>query len=371
MGFLLFFVGIALGISFLCSLLEASLLSSRTATLINQKKAGSVGAGLLLEIKLERVGDAITSILVFNTVANTLGATMAGAQAARVFGRTWVGLFSGILTFLILVFSEIIPKTLGAVYAKRLSPFVGRTLTVMNKITAPALVFTRALTRLITRDRVTAMSRDELAAAIALASREGAISGQESHILANLLRFNAIRVEDVMTPRTVAFMMPTDATVADLLADPDADPHSRIPLYKGDRDNVEGYVLQREVLRAAARGTDRTQRLERFMRKIQFIPENVSVGASLRQFFDRRESIAMVVNEHGGVDGLVTREDITETILGLEIVDESDRIVDLRVTAAQLRDRRIERSLAQARASSDEQALEPTTSVSDEPSAGG
>jgi CBS domain containing-hemolysin-like protein len=342
-GRLLLVVGFALGVSFLCSLLEAALLSVRTSELTHRKARGSRGAGLLLELKQTRLGDAITAILTLNTVAHTLGATLAGAQAAVVFGSAWVGVFSGVLTFLILVFSEIIPKTLGAVYAEPLSGFVGRTLHRLTFIMNPLLILSRAVTRLLTRDRQAGVSRGELAAIINLATRDGAISSDESSMLASLLRFREVQVEDVMTPRTVTVMAPVEATVGELLADAEAEVFSRIPLFSGNRDNVVGYVLQRDLLRSVAQGGDRDQPLERFKRPAHFIPELASVESALRQILQRREPIAMVTDEHGGVAGLVTLEDLTETILGTEIIDESDRVIDMRQAAVRLRDERLER----------------------------
>jgi CBS domain containing-hemolysin-like protein len=342
-GPLLVYVGFALGVSHLCSLLEAALFSSRISTLNDKLSRGSRGAALLLEIKQTRIDDAISAILTLNTVANTLGATLAGAQAARVFGDMWVGVFSGVLTFLILVVSEIIPKTLGAVYAGPLSSFVGWSLHYLTKLMFPVLLLSRGITRLLTRGKSLTFSRGELAAVIAVATREGAISADESKIFDNLLRFNKVQVGDVMTPRTVVFMLPAESDIGRLLAEPEAEVFSRIPLYRGQPDNVVGYVLQRDVLGSVARGGETGQPLEGFRRPISFIPELASVGAALRQMLERREPIAMVTDEHGGIDGLVTLEDLTETILGVEIIDESDRVVDLRQAAARLRDERLER----------------------------
>ena len=343
LALLILFVVFALGVSFLCSLLEATLLSAGMASLSERRAAGSRGAGWLLELKRTRIDDAISAILILNTLANTLGATMAGAQAARLFGSAWIGLFSGVLTLLILVVSEIVPKTLGAVYARSLSGFVGWTLLILTRMMTPALVLSGVLTGLLTRGKKTGLSRGELAAVIDLAAKEGALSRDESKLLANLLRSREIQVEDVMTPRTVTFMMPVDGTVEDLLADPEAEAFSRIPLYRDDPDNVVGYVLQRDVMKAVATGCERNRRLDTFLREIWFIPELTSVGQALQQFLERREPLAMATDEHGALAGLVTLEDLTETLLGTEIVDELDRIVDLRKKAVELRDRRLQR----------------------------
>ena len=343
MTLLLVYVGFALGISFLCSLLEATLLSTRMVWLTERRAAGSRGAGLLLELKQSRIDDAISAILILNTVANTLGATLAGAQAAHVFGSAWVGIFSGLLTLLILVVSEIIPKTLGAVYAAPLSGFVGWVLDFLTKLMSPVLFLSRAITRLLTRGRKSGLSRGELATVIAMATREGVISREESRMFTNLLRFNKIQVEDVMTPRTVAFMLPDESTISEMLAEPEAEVFSRIPLFHEHRDNVIGYVLQRDVLKAVAGDCDRSRQLREFMRPISYVPELATVGPALRQILEQREPIAMVTDEHGGVAGLVTLEDLTETILGVEIVDESDRHTDMREAALRLREERLER----------------------------
>jgi CBS domain containing-hemolysin-like protein len=146
-----------------------------------------------------------------------------------------------------------------------------------------------------------------------------------------------------MTPRTVTFMMPLEATIADLLAKQENQTFSRVPLYDGSRDRVSGYILQNDVLRALANGGDRNAPLSKFKRDISFIPETASVGAALRQIVANAEHIAVVADEHGGIAGLVTLEDLTETVLGVEIVDESDQVVDLRKAAINLRDRRLER----------------------------
>lgn len=343
MGLLLFYVSIALGVSFYCSLLEAALLSASHARLTQAKASGSRGAALFLNLKQHRLDDAITAILTLNTVAHTLGATLAGAQAAKVLGDAWVGVFSGILILLILVASEIIPKTLGAVYVVPLIPFVGWSLHLLALAMTPALFLSRMLTRLLVRGKSHATSRADVEAVLALATRAGAFSGEESTIFGNMLRFTEILVEDVMTPRTVTTMVPADHTIGDLLRSKVAEPFSRIPVYGEDQDDVLGYVLQRQVLKALAEGRSLDTPLSTFVREIEVVPETASAAQALRRFLERREPIALVVDEHGGVSGLVTLEDITETLLGVEIVDESDRVADLRELATRLRDQRMSR----------------------------
>jgi CBS domain containing-hemolysin-like protein len=356
---LLFFVGFALGVSFVCSLLEAALLSARRGMLTEKKAAGKRGAALLLEIKEQRIDDAISAILILNTVANTLGATMAGAQAARVFGSAAVGIFSGILTFLILVFSEIIPKTLGALYASGLANVVGYSLNGLTWLMSPALKLSRVLTRLLAPREPSKFSKGEVEALIATAAREGALDPTQTKLLESLMRFDSVRVSDVMTPRPVMAMMPADATVADLLATPETEAFSRIPLYRRESTHdIVGYVLQRDLLKPATSEEGRRKPLASFRRPVFYVPGFIRAGAALAQLLERREALAIVVDEYGGIDGVITLEDLTETLIGAEIVDESDRVVDLRQAALEYRDRRLAR-LAERRASSTATPVEP------------
>jgi CBS domain containing-hemolysin-like protein len=233
-------------------------------------------------------------------------------------------------------------------------------LTWLVKLLAPALVISRALTGLLTPDEAIPLSRGEIAAVIDGAGRDGALSPEETALLANLLQTKDVRIEDVMTPRTVTFMMPLTTSVADLLKDPEAEAFSRIPLFDDGPDHIVGYVLVRDVMRAAAAGCDRGRKLTTWMRQIWHVPEMLSVGDALPQFLERRESIAIVTDEHGGMAGLVTLEDLMETLLGTEIVDESDRHVDLRQKAAEWRDRRLARLRQKRELVSGEPAAERT-----------
>lgn len=340
------YVGAALSISFLASLLEATLLSVRVSELEPRARAGNRGAAQLLDLKRHRVDDAISAILTTNTIAHTLGVALSGAQAAVVFGSARVGLFSAVLTLLVLVGTEIIPKTLGAVYAAQLAGFVGRAIASLTWALAPVLYVTRLLTRMIAPGGTPRMSRSELAALLGIAAREGAIRTQESQVFENVLELEEIKVEDVMTPRTVVVMLPATSTLAELVAETETSSVSRIPLFTENRDRVIGYCVQREALLAAARGADPSTPLTEFKREVPFIPESATLANALRQFLDGGEHLAMAVDEFGGVAGLVTLEDLVETILGVEIVDESDRVADLRHLATELRDRRLARRQA-------------------------
>lgn len=339
---LLVYVGIAVGFSFLCSLLEASFLSARIATLMERKEAGDKSATLLLRLKQERVDDALSAILILNTMANTLGATLAGAQAKVLFDDFWVGVFTIGLVLLILLGSEIVPKTLGAVYAMKMVPFTAHATRVLVTALAVLLYGTRVITQIVARRRTKhAISRRELAAMVAAAARDGTLPAADSLVVSNVLSYHEIKVADVMTPRTVIAMLPAGTTIAGFLEDENCRSFSRIPLFEDNRDNVVGYVLQREVLSAAARGMPRSTPLVHFLRKALYLPETQTVGGALRHLTERREHLAFVTDEYGGISGLVSLEDLMETTLGIEILDESDRVADLRAEAIKLRDRRL------------------------------
>lgn len=348
MGLLIGYVLGAVAISFLCSLLEAALLSTQAHRLVARRDAGQRAAGVLLEIKEHRIDDAISAILTLNTVAHTIGATLAGAQAAVVFGSGWVGVFSAVLTFLVLVLTEIVPKTLGTVHADGLVPFVAWTLRALVTALAPVLVLSRALTRLVSRGPAPTVSRGDVLALVTMAARAGALRGREAEVLRNVMSLERIRVEDVMTPRTVIRMLPADATAADLLDDPDLSSFSRIPVRGRNKDEVRGYVLVREALAAAAREGNAGLPLRGFLRTTRFLPETASLRQALEALLAERELLTIVVDDYGGVSGLITLEDVVETLLGAEIVDETDRDVDLRQAAAELRDRRLRRTGAES-----------------------
>ncbi len=344
---LLVYAGGALTISFVCSLLEATLLSVRVTELMRRSEDGGRGVELLLRYKQERIEDGIGAILTLNTIAHTIGASLAGAQAARVFSSesltedAAVAGFSAILTVAVLVATEIVPKTLGTNYASALAPFVGYAVHGLAMLTKPVLVVTGFLTRLLSRREPEGISRGELQALVNMAQQHGAIAQDESRVLSNLLGFEGLRVADVMTPRTVLRMIRSDATVGACIDDEALAEHSRIPVYETSRDHVKGYVHQRELLRAVARGGSREQPLSSFLREIAVMDESTTLGAALRVFLGSRDHLAIVQDEFGGTSGLVTLEDVVETLLGAEIVDEADRVADLRVLAAQIRLKRI------------------------------
>lgn len=343
MATLVLWMLLAIVLSHLCSLLETTLFSVRISALQERSAAGSAGAARLLEIKQDRIDDAISAILILNTLANVVGATFVGAHAAALFGEAWVGPFSAMLTVLLLILSEIIPKTLAARYAGRLSGFTGYALSHLIRIMAPFLVVPRSLIRLLARSQRERFTRREFAMLVGTAPQEGAISLAEAGLIGSLIYSREVALKDAMTPCAVVFMLDAQGTVSDLILAPDADAFSRIPLFEGDRRRVSGYVSHRDVLKAYARDRDGTLPLASFLRPMPAFRETEPVARAFEQILAQHEAIALVTDRHGEAVGLVTLEDMLEAILGMEITDEADAVADLRPAVAQLRKYRAER----------------------------
>lgn len=334
MTLLILYVSLALGVSFLCSMLEAVLLSvSPSFAAQMAKQRGALGRRLQ-EFKKD-VDRPLAAILSLNTIAHTVGAAGAGAQAAAVFGDAYVGVISAVLTLLILVVSEIIPKTLGAVYWRQLTPMVVRILVPTIWSMWPLVKLSQGLTRLLARGKPhTHVSREEFKALADLGAEEGVFHEDESRIVKNLLRLQQVRARDIMTPRTVIFALPRTQTVAETLAAHPKIRFSRLPIYGENQDDVTGFVLKDEVLlRAAQEGGDTI--LAELERPLLVVPGNLNLRSLFERLMDDRAHVALVVDEYGGTAGLVTMEDVVETLLGLEIVDEADAVQDMQVLARQ------------------------------------
>ena len=346
---------LALGISFLCSILEAALLSIRDTELAERSALGERAAGLLQTQKTDRLDESISSILILNTVAHTIGAAMAGAQAAKVFGDAWVGVFSGVLTLLVLVFTEIIPKTLGAAYASRLVPFVAYTLLVLRILLWPALMLTRLLTQLIRQPPDAGISKGEVRAMVRTAHEKGLLPAHEASIVMNALRLGQVAVGDVLTPRTVVARLPADAPVSTVFSDDYTLPYTRIPLYDASEEDIIGYIRIPDLLRAKQAQAPGAV-LRDFLRPINDMETSMPVSEALRSLIRQGEHIALVRDAFGGIAGIVTLEDLIETLLGAEILDESDEVADLRKFAMELRDERLGRRAEDADAASEDSA---------------
>ena len=346
MTLLITYLLIALFVSFLCSILEAVLLSSTPSyieTLSKKDNEGNEnGIKLLKELKAN-IDKPISSILTLNTFAHTMGAAGVGAQAQILFGTEWQALIAFILTLLILYTSEIIPKTLGTLYWRQLSGMVAYFVRGIILLLYPLIWISEKLTKLLVRGKEPqAFSRREFAALASIGEESGQIDPLESRIIRNLLAFGAIKVEDIMTPRSVMLAFEENKTVAELLVDRPKLTFSRLPIYDGDLDNITGFVLKTDMLLAKVNHAMHKP-LTQFKRDITFVFSKMKLFDLLELMLKNRIHIAITVGEYGEVKGLVTLEDVFETLLGLEIVDEIDRVEDMQALARQMMDRRVER----------------------------
>lgn len=339
MTLLLIYLGIAIGLSFLCSILESVLLSVPRSHVAVLEERG-VGAGAALRRMKDDIDRPLAAILTLNTFAHTLGAAGVGAEAARIWGEAWVGLVSVVVTILILIFSEIIPKTLGAVHAKALAPPAAHTTRVLIVILQPVVAVCDGISKLLSRSArsTPGYSRDEVRSIASMARDEGTIEHDESELIHNMIAMRETRVGTVMTPRMVVATLGADATVGDVMG-ADIPAFSRMPLVNESLDDARRFVHRHALLRAISEGRTGVT-LEEISRPLRIVPENATLIDAMRTFTKSREHISLVVDEHGGGVGVVTLEDIMESLLGVEIVDETDSAIDMRQLARSLADRR-------------------------------
>ena len=341
MGLLVFYAVISIFFSFLCSILEAVLLSV-TPTFINVKKQeGKAYATTLEELKKD-VDKPLIAILTLNTIAHTVGAILVGVQAEslpydyEILGVNMVGIVSAIMTFLILVVSEIIPKTIGATFWKQLANFSAKTLTIMVVILkyTGILWLLQLFTKLVggKGHHGSVFSREDFTAMADIAHEEGVFQESESTVIKNLLKFDEILAKDVMTPRTVMKTASEDASIKEFF---EANPRlrfSRIPVFKEKADNITGFVLKDDVLEDMIH-EEGGKPLASIRRDILVTNRNTPIPQLFETFVSKREHITLVVDEYGSVSGIVTMEDVIETLLGLEIMDEFDNVEDLQALA--------------------------------------
>ncbi len=329
---LLFYITIALGISFMCSVWEAVMLSVPVSHIELMVDQGSP-AGRIMQGLRQNVERPISAILTLNTIAHTVGAAGAGAEATAIFGSEFFGIISAVLTLLILVFSEIIPKTLGAVYAKQLTAFTAHSLRILLFLFGPAVWAFEFMTRVLRpSEEAPTVTRSELQVMARISAAEGGIQERENRIVTNLLQLADVQVETIMTPRTVVLMFQQQMTVGEVIEKHKFIPFSRIPIYNESADDIKGYVLRHEIYKRVAADEHDVQ-LKDLARDIHVVPETNTVAQVLDEFILKQDHVFVVIDEYGGTAGLITLEDTVETLLGIEILDESDRVADLRQVA--------------------------------------
>ncbi|WP_262691797.1 CNNM domain-containing protein [Kordiimonas aestuarii] len=330
---LIFYLLLAICVSFLCSVAEAVLLSVRPAYVTALEKKRRKGAKALRQLR-ENLDRPLAAILILNTIAHTVGAAGVGAQAAQVFGSQYIAVTSAVLTLLILILSEIIPKTLGATFWQGLAPYVAISLLWVMRALYPLVWMSEKLTRLIARRDIHAFtfSRDEMTAMAQIGAEEGLLDEKELKIVRNLMRLHRFQVKDIMSPRAVIFVQPESRTVEDFFADHADNPFSRIPVYEENTDEITGYVLKQDLFIAQAR--DQFSRtLAEFRRDLPAIPDTITASHAYDRLMRDRSHIMLVVDEYGATRGLLTLEDVVETLVGLEITDELDTETDMQKLA--------------------------------------
>jgi CBS domain containing-hemolysin-like protein len=326
-------IGVVIVVSATCSLFEAVLYSVPAAHVESLRQAKRRSGRLLHELRLRNVDRPIAAILSLNTIANTGGAFIAGAAFIKVYGDEWSAYFTAFITLAVLLFSEIIPKTIGVVHSRPLSAVVAYPLRFLVWALAPLVELARLVTRLIARGTADQeISEEEIATMARLGQRAGSLQPDEARTVQNILSLKHKTVREVMTPRTVVLALSIHLTVEQAQEESAGWPYSRAPVYDEDFEDVVGFVLRRDVLSAIAQDQGDTK-LSELIQPIHFVAESFPLDGVLRMFLERQQHLFAVIDEYGGLAGVITLEDVLEEILGAEIVDESDLVTDTREAA--------------------------------------
>lgn len=313
-------------------MLEAIILST-TPTFIEIKTEEKKKYASTLKHLKENIDKPLAAILTLNTFAHTIGAAGVGAQAQILWGNEYLSVVSVVLTLLILFFSEIIPKTLGATYWQQLVPYSTYILKWMIFVLYPFVIISNWLTKITGRKNDEKIfTRQDFSALAKIGMRSGVFNKEESDIIQSLVDFDRITVKKILTPRTVIKSVDEDITVEQFYKNNEPITFSRIPVYKGNPDNITGFILKDEILVAVIE-KEYDKKLSEFKREIAVVFENYPVHKLFNEMINKNEQIVLVIDEHGGMEGIVTLEDVLETLIGLEIVDETDKYKDMQILA--------------------------------------
>ncbi|PWH86617.1 CNNM domain-containing protein [Brumimicrobium oceani] len=319
---------IALFISFLCSIMESVLLSTPQSFLIVKQNEGKAWAKSFIDLKIN-IDKPLSAILTLNTVAHTVGAAGVGAEAVKVFGEAAFGVISAVLTLLILFLTEIIPKTVGAQYWSTLTKPVNKLIKITIFITYPFVLISALITKLFSKKgNESTTSRAEIAALTNIGTKEGLFSNKENKIIQNILRLKNIKVKEIMTPRVVVATVDENMSLLEFLKHKEFLKFSRIPVYSENNENITGYVLRQEVFENLAEGK-KELKLKDLKHSILKVPNFTAIFSLWESLLEKKDHIALIIDEYGGMDGIVSMEDIIETLLGLEIMDEKDTVTDM------------------------------------------
>lgn len=332
MALLFIYLFIALAVTVLCSLLKVVLLSVTPAYLKALKKKRSKIGKRLSRLK-DNIDRPISAILSLKVIGLTIGAVGVGAHAQQIWGGDLFAVMAAIVTLLVLVFAEFVPKAVGTRYWKKIAPFVAFVLPGVIFITYPFVLLSKGLSHLLgVDDDGPTFSREEFSALAEQGAEEGVFEEDESRIFKNLIRFSSLRIKDIMTPRTVVVLLHKDKTVGEVFERYEELRFSRVPVYGDDEDDIVGYVLKNDLLMQVAKDRQSTA-LNQIKREVLILPETVTLKSLFEQLLESQEHIAVAVDEYGGFAGVVTMEDVVETLLGMEIVDEFDKIEDMQSLA--------------------------------------
>ncbi len=326
-------VSLAIVVSALCSICEAVLYSLTTSQVEMIRRSGNRAGEMLHKLRSD-IDEPITAILTLNTIANTIGAAVAGAAAAHLFGDRNVLLFSAAFTMAILIFSEIIPKTVGVSYSYRLAPLIAWPIRFMVISLKPIVRLCQSITRLIPQDRSEgSISAEELQTIAAMSRQSGQLEEVQERVISNIIDLKRKTVRQVMTPRTVTFSLDENISVDQAMTEISRlTSHSRVPVFDKAPDNVTGIIMRKDVLLAAAQQKT-AKPLGKLKVAAHFVPETMPLNLVLVDFFEKRQHLFIVVDEYGSVTGVISMEDVLEEIVGEEIIDESDRTRDMRELA--------------------------------------
>ena len=340
---LVLYVVAALLFSFLCSVAEAALLSITPSYIAGLKLTNPKKVEVLRRLKEEKLDQSLAAILTVNTIAHTAGAIGAGSKATAVFGSAWFGVFSAVMTLLILFLSEILPKTLGAVYWRQLTGLTAAYVNFLIKAMYPLILVSEKFTKMISGGKnYNHFSRDEFVAMADIGQEQGHINDRESKIIRNLFLFKSVQASAIMTPRIVVSALQKNLTVSEALAAPDMMAFSRIPIHASGLDSIAGFVLREDLLVAQNQGRGDVK-ISEFRRDMMAVISSTPLSKLLETLLEQRQHIAVVVGEYGDTKGVVTLEDVVETLLGIEILDEGDKVEDMQQLARQMWAKRAER----------------------------
>lgn len=344
MTLLIVYLGIAIGVSFLCSILEAVLLSM-TPTFVERLAQDRPRAGAIVQSVRKRMDESLASILILNTFAHTMGAAGVGAQALTVFGPEMETLVAVLLTLAILYFSEIIPKTVGAMYWRVLAIPAAHTIVWLVRLTYPLVWISTRLTKIMGSKSNSIVTRDEILALASLGQRHGALMSQENAYLKNILQMRSVTTGDILTPRTVVHMLDENTTVNEALQSEKTRRFSRMPVYIDSFDTVTGHVLRSDLYEAERTGKGDSS-IAQLRRDVVYVSDKLPVHKLINRFIRHQMHLFVVEDKYGQTAGVVTLEDALETLLGEEIVDESDSVADMQKLAKEKHRERIESSLS-------------------------